>query len=315
MDNSNVCHIPHASEKEKLDLNKSQSAQMPKEVNHMKNVPYASAVGSIMYAVQGLCFVLNGGAVDWKSSKQSTTAMSATESEYIAASEAAMEAVWIRKFISGLVEESILILIGYALYYTHAIIKDDGVYGLPLNGVSFRAKRQAKLLERKRQRKLRQKEQRLRDQLNGAKVDVYVADLDIFEATPSEADPFIPDENVFTLLDSVRLSNKTAFIVKLKVGLPMIKQAHKHREQKAAVSNGSKVWTKKHKPENGSGEFVKMRVQNDAINQTDQSNCQLMIGSISVTVRNSSGKQKVDNLAVGSKILATLPHISVLFYC
>ncbi|GJY82575.1 hypothetical protein Tco_0495951 [Tanacetum coccineum] len=28
--------------------------------------------------------------------------MSATESEYIAASEAAMEAVWIRKFISGL---------------------------------------------------------------------------------------------------------------------------------------------------------------------------------------------------------------------
>nr|GFB53190.1 retrovirus-related Pol polyprotein from transposon TNT 1-94 [Tanacetum cinerariifolium] len=42
------------------------------------------------------------GSVDWKSSKQSTTAMSATEAEYIAASEAAMEAVWIRKFISGL---------------------------------------------------------------------------------------------------------------------------------------------------------------------------------------------------------------------
>ncbi|GJV54991.1 retrotransposon protein, putative, ty1-copia subclass [Tanacetum coccineum] len=49
-------------------------------------------------------FILNGGAVDWKSSKQSTTAMSATEAEYIAASEAAMEAVWIRKFISGLGE-------------------------------------------------------------------------------------------------------------------------------------------------------------------------------------------------------------------
>ncbi|GKC42015.1 retrotransposon protein, putative, ty1-copia subclass [Tanacetum coccineum] len=42
------------------------------------------------------------GAVDWKSSKQSTTAMSATEAEYIATSEAAMEVVWIRKFISGL---------------------------------------------------------------------------------------------------------------------------------------------------------------------------------------------------------------------
>ena len=34
--------------------------------------------------------------------KQSTIAMSATKSEYIAASEAAMEVVWIRKFISGL---------------------------------------------------------------------------------------------------------------------------------------------------------------------------------------------------------------------
>ncbi|GKD09280.1 hypothetical protein Tco_1188965, partial [Tanacetum coccineum] len=50
----------------------------------------------------GYIFILNGGAVDWKSSKQSTTAMSATKAEYIATSEAAMEAVWIRKFISGL---------------------------------------------------------------------------------------------------------------------------------------------------------------------------------------------------------------------
>ncbi|GKF76066.1 hypothetical protein Tco_0225510, partial [Tanacetum coccineum] len=39
----------------------------------------------------GYVFILNGGAVDCKSSKQSTTAMSVTEVEY-AASEAAMEA-------------------------------------------------------------------------------------------------------------------------------------------------------------------------------------------------------------------------------
>ncbi|GJU06929.1 hypothetical protein Tco_1123359, partial [Tanacetum coccineum] len=50
----------------------------------------------------GYVFVLNEGAVDWKSSKHSTTAMSAIEAECIAASEATMEAVWIRKFISGL---------------------------------------------------------------------------------------------------------------------------------------------------------------------------------------------------------------------
>ncbi|GJV90121.1 zinc finger, CCHC-type containing protein [Tanacetum coccineum] len=47
-------------------------------------------------------FVLNGGAVDWKSAKQSTTTMSSIESEYIVAAEASMEAVWMRKFINGL---------------------------------------------------------------------------------------------------------------------------------------------------------------------------------------------------------------------
>ncbi|GKB21583.1 hypothetical protein Tco_0855506, partial [Tanacetum coccineum] len=100
-------------------------ASTPKEVKRMQNVPYASAVGSIMHATAvknilkylrntkdmflvyggnpkaefrvdcyydagfetdrddtksqtGYVFILNGGAVDWKSSKQSTTAMSAT---------------------------------------------------------------------------------------------------------------------------------------------------------------------------------------------------------------------------------------------
>ncbi|GJV06094.1 hypothetical protein Tco_1343750, partial [Tanacetum coccineum] len=50
----------------------------------------------------GYVFILNGGAMDCKRSKQSTTAMSVIEAEYIATLEAAMEAVWIRKFISRL---------------------------------------------------------------------------------------------------------------------------------------------------------------------------------------------------------------------
>ncbi|GJZ18544.1 retrotransposon protein, putative, ty1-copia subclass [Tanacetum coccineum] len=49
MDNSKRGHIPM---QERPDLNKSQGAQMPKEVNRIKNVPYASAVGCIMYAVR-----------------------------------------------------------------------------------------------------------------------------------------------------------------------------------------------------------------------------------------------------------------------
>ena len=40
--------------------------------------------------------------MSWKSSKQSVTADSTTEAEYIAALDAAKEAVWIRKFTSQL---------------------------------------------------------------------------------------------------------------------------------------------------------------------------------------------------------------------
>nr|GEY62670.1 hypothetical protein [Tanacetum cinerariifolium] len=47
-------------------------------------------------------FVLNGGSVDWKSAKQSTTVMSSTEVEYITAAEASMKSIWMRKFIDGL---------------------------------------------------------------------------------------------------------------------------------------------------------------------------------------------------------------------
>ncbi|GJR53455.1 putative reverse transcriptase domain-containing protein [Tanacetum coccineum] len=49
MDNSKRGHIPM---QETLDLNKTQVASTPGEVKRMKNVPYALAVGSIMYAVR-----------------------------------------------------------------------------------------------------------------------------------------------------------------------------------------------------------------------------------------------------------------------
>ncbi|GKC96307.1 retrotransposon protein, putative, ty1-copia subclass [Tanacetum coccineum] len=47
-------------------------------------------------------FQQNPGAVDWKSVKQSIFATSSAEAEYIAAYDASKEAVWVRKFISGL---------------------------------------------------------------------------------------------------------------------------------------------------------------------------------------------------------------------
>ncbi|GJX73869.1 hypothetical protein Tco_0312464 [Tanacetum coccineum] len=125
---------------EKPDYRKSQGAKTPSEVQRMQIIPYASAIGSIMYATvvkailkylrntkdmvlvyeakpeaelkvscyadasfqtnkddtksqTGYVFVLNGGAVDCKSVKQSTTAMISTEAEYIDAAEASIEAV------------------------------------------------------------------------------------------------------------------------------------------------------------------------------------------------------------------------------
>nr|GEU47107.1 putative retrotransposon protein [Tanacetum cinerariifolium] len=78
----------------------------------------------------GYVFVLNGGVVDWKSTKQSIFTTSSTDAEYIATFDASKEAVWIRKFISGLgivptIKEPI------SMYYDNtgaiAIAKDDGV--------------------------------------------------------------------------------------------------------------------------------------------------------------------------------------------
>ena len=50
----------------------------------------------------GYVFCLNGGAVSWKSSKKDIVANSTTEAAYIAASDVAKEAVWIKKFITEL---------------------------------------------------------------------------------------------------------------------------------------------------------------------------------------------------------------------
>ncbi|KAJ9544176.1 hypothetical protein OSB04_023883 [Centaurea solstitialis] len=111
------------------------------ELERMSRIPYASAIGSIMYAM--ICtrpdvscalsmtsryqanpgndhwtavknilkylrrtkemFLVYGGAEELsRSSKQSTVADSTTEAEYIAVNEAAKEAVWMKKFIEDL---------------------------------------------------------------------------------------------------------------------------------------------------------------------------------------------------------------------
>src|SRR3954465_1034918 len=50
----------------------------------------------------GYVFLINGRAVSWRRSKQPVVAGSTTEAEYVAASEAAQEEVWMKEFISEL---------------------------------------------------------------------------------------------------------------------------------------------------------------------------------------------------------------------
>ena len=156
-----------------IHLSKEQSPKTPEQKERMSRIPYASAVGSLMYAMlctrpdicyavgvvsryqsdpgeehwiavkhilkylrrtrnymlvyssgsletigftdsdfqgdidsrkstSGYVFTLYGGAVCWRSIKQTCVADSTTEAEYVAASEAAKEAVWLKKFIMDL---------------------------------------------------------------------------------------------------------------------------------------------------------------------------------------------------------------------
>ncbi|GJS74652.1 retrotransposon protein, putative, ty1-copia subclass [Tanacetum coccineum] len=81
---------------EKLKLSKSDGASTPAEKWRMSNVPYASSVGSIMYAVRctrpDVAFAQN----------ITSRFQQNPDAECIDAFDASKEAVWIRKFIYGL---------------------------------------------------------------------------------------------------------------------------------------------------------------------------------------------------------------------
>ncbi|GJV47846.1 retrotransposon protein, putative, ty1-copia subclass [Tanacetum coccineum] len=108
MENSKRGRIPM---QEKLRLHKSQGASTLAELKRMQKCSICLGC-RLYYSETGYVFVLNKGAIDWKSVKQSIFATSSAEDEYIVAYDASKEAVWVRKFISGLgvvptIEESI----------------------------------------------------------------------------------------------------------------------------------------------------------------------------------------------------------------
>ena len=50
-------------------------------------------------AVSGYTFLIDGGTVSWASKKQEIVSLSTTESEYVAATHATKEALWLCSFI------------------------------------------------------------------------------------------------------------------------------------------------------------------------------------------------------------------------
>jgi hypothetical protein len=64
---------------------------------------FADADGSMMEdrrAISGYAFIINGGAVSWSAKRQEIVSLSTTESEYVAITYAAKEALWLRSLIS-----------------------------------------------------------------------------------------------------------------------------------------------------------------------------------------------------------------------
>ena len=53
----------------------------------------------------GYVFTLNGGAISWRSAKQKSVAKSTAEAEYMASSDAAQKAMWIRYLLPELGEQ------------------------------------------------------------------------------------------------------------------------------------------------------------------------------------------------------------------
>ena len=65
-------------------------------------VGYADADGSMgedRKAISGYVFLVNAGAVSWSAKRQEIISLSTTESEYVAATYAAKEALWLRQLI------------------------------------------------------------------------------------------------------------------------------------------------------------------------------------------------------------------------
>ena len=74
--------------------------------NSLQIVGYADAdwggCRDTLKSTSGYVFMLSGGAISWKSCKQTARASSTMHAEFVATYEATGQAIWIKKFVPGL---------------------------------------------------------------------------------------------------------------------------------------------------------------------------------------------------------------------
>ena len=93
-----VKHIPRylAGTKDlRITYRKPQQSQSHLELLH-RFTDAAYANNSNYHSTSGYVFIVGGGAVMWESRKQTSMAISSTEAEYVALSEAARESKWLQ---------------------------------------------------------------------------------------------------------------------------------------------------------------------------------------------------------------------------
>ncbi|KAL0331955.1 UNVERIFIED_CONTAM: Retrovirus-related Pol polyprotein from transposon TNT 1-94 [Sesamum calycinum] len=137
MKNAKATAVPLAAH---FQLCKEQSPKNETETEQMKNIPYSNAIGSVMYlmvstrpdiayavsclsrymsnaglphwealkwllrdsrrSTTSYVFTLCGACISWKSQLQNIVALSTTEAEYIATTEAFKEAIWLKGILT-----------------------------------------------------------------------------------------------------------------------------------------------------------------------------------------------------------------------
>ena len=78
----------------------------PVELTGYSDLDWAGDIGD-RKSTSGYVFLLGGGAISWKSSKQNCVALSTAEAEYVALSAASQEAMWLQQLVSDLINQRV----------------------------------------------------------------------------------------------------------------------------------------------------------------------------------------------------------------